>query len=589
MRYAFDEAFLDELRLRNDIESVIGEYVSLKRQGRILTGLCPFHNEKTPSFTVYPDTQSFYCFGCAAGGEAITFARKFFNLDFIEAVKLLAERAGMSLPVLSSQDGYSKLRRSVFDANREAAKLYNELLYKPEGKAQLDYLRGRGISDKMITVFGLGAAPDKWRMLYDHLSSKGFSEEILVSANLLRKREKNNKAIYYDNFKNKIIFPIVDVRGNVIAFGSRVLDNSNPKYVNTADTPVYKKSNELYALNIAKNGNEGTLILCEGYMDVIALHGAGFTNAVAGLGTALTPAQVSLISRYAKEVMVCYDSDTAGKQATAKAISLFSRTGVKVKVIDLPDGKDPDDIIKQHGKERFRALLEGSANDIEYRLSLERKNHDLQTADGKISFLKAAAVILAVNGGSIERDIYAAKLSDELGVEKGAVLQQIKLVDVRNERARQKGSVRQAEKEMKKLYKDLLPQGHEDLRIIKAQEILLANIIANPSFLTKLEGKVSKEIFITPVYKKAFAIISERISNNSGIDIIYLTGDFTPDEMGAVSRLYASKLPLSNTLKECEDCISVLLEETKKSDFKDVSKLSDEEFLNLFNMDKNQQ
>ncbi len=324
-------------------------------------------------------------------------------------------------------------------------------------------------------------------------------------------------------------------------------------------------------------------------MDVIALNSAGFTNAVAGLGTALTPAQVSLISRYAKEVMICYDSDTAGKQATAKAISLFSQTGVKVRVIDLPEGKDPDDIIKQQGKESFRSLLDVSANDIEYRLSLERKNHNLQTADGKISFLKSAAVILALNGGSIERDIYAAKLSDELDVDKSAVLQQIKLVDVRNERARQKGSMRQAGMEMKKLFKDLLPQGHEDLRIIKAQEILLANIITNPSFLTKLEGRMSKEIFITPVYQKAFGIISERILNNNGLDIIYLTGEFTPDEMGAVSRLYAATIPISNTLKECEDCITVLLEETKKSEFKDVSKLTDEEFKNLFIMDKNQQ
>lgn len=588
MRYAFDDTFLYELRQRNEIESVIGEYVSLKRHGRIFTGLCPFHNEKTPSFTVYPDTQSFYCFGCGAGGEVVTFTRKFFNLDFIEAVKLLAERSGMSLPALSSQDGYSKLRRSIFDANREAAKLYNELLYKSEGKAQLKYLRSRGISDKMITVFGLGAAPDKWRTLYDYLSLKGFSDEILIAANLIRKSERHNKTIYYDNFKNKIILPIIDVRGNVIAFGSRVIDNSNPKYVNTSDTPVYKKSNELYALNIAKNGND-SLILCEGYMDVIALNSAGFTNAVAGLGTALTPAQVSLISRYAKEVMICYDSDTAGKQATAKAISLFSQTGVKVRVIDLPEGKDPDDIIKQQGKESFRSLLDVSANDIEYRLSLERKNHNLQTADGKISFLKSAAVILALNGGSIERDIYAAKLSDELDVDKSAVLQQIKLVDVRNERARQKGSMRQAGREMKKLFKDLLPQGHEDLRIIKAQEILLANIITNPSFLTKLEGRMSKEIFITPVYQKAFGIISERILNNNGLDIIYLTGEFTPDEMGAVSRLYAATIPISNTLKECEDCITVLLEETKKSEFKDVSKLTDEEFKNLFIMDKNQQ
>lgn len=593
MRYNFDDAFLYELRNRNDVETVIGEYVDLRRRGRVLTGLCPFHNEKTPSFTVYPDTQSFYCFGCGAGGEIITFTRKFFNLDFVEAVKQLADRAGMTLPISAGggTGGFESMRRLVLEANREAARFYNEFLYKPEGGAYLNYLRNRGIDDRMIKAFGLGAAPDAWRTLFDYLHAKGFANDILVSANLVKKTERNNKTAYYDMFRNKIIFPVIDVRGNVIAFGSRVTDNSKPKYVNSSDTPVYKKSNELYALNIAKNGNEGKLILCEGYLDVIALHGAGFTNAVAGLGTALTPSQVSVISRYAKEVMLCYDSDEAGKQATAKALSLFSQTGVKTKVINLPDGKDPDDIIRERGREYFRTLLDGSANDIEYRLAAQRQKHDTESADGKISFLKAAAVILAVNGGSIERDIYAARLSDELGVGKDAVIQQIKLVDVRNERAKQNSAVRDAEKAKRKLYDGIIPKGQSNQRAIKAEEILLANIIANPSFLKKLEGKLSGELFTVPVYEKAFGIISKRIIEGSGYDITYLSGDFAPDEMGAVSRLYTPDFPISNTVKECEDCIEALTDEKKSSKqaYKDVAALSDEEFLSLFNMGKNQQ
>lgn len=593
MRYDFDDAFLDELRSRNDIETVIGEYMDLRRRGHVLTGLCPFHNEKTPSFTVYPDTQSFYCFGCGAGGEIITFTRKFYNLDFVEAVKQLADRAGMALPISAGGggSGVESLRRLVLEANRAAARFYNELLYKPEGEAYLDYLRNRGIDDRTITAFGLGAAPDAWHTLFDHLRAKGFANDILVSANLVKKTERNNITSYYDMFRNKIIFPVIDVRGNVIAFGSRVIDNSKPKYINSSDTPVYKKSNELYALNIAKNGNEGKLILCEGYMDVIALHGAGFTNAVAGLGTALTPSQVSVISRYAKEVMLCYDSDEAGKQATAKALSLFSQTGVKTKVINLTDGKDPDDIIRKQGKERFRALLEGSSNDIEYRLLTERKKHDTESADGKISYLKAAAVILAVNGGSIERDIYAARLSDELGVGKDAVLQQIKLVDVRNERAKQNNAVRDAEKAKRKLYEGLVPKGQNNTRAVKAEEILLANIIANPSFLKKLEDKLTGGLFTVSVYEKAFGIISKRILDGSRLDITYLSGDFTPDEMGALSRLYTPGFPISNTIKECEDCIAALIEEKENTGlgFSDVSELNDEEYRSLFNMDKNQQ
>lgn len=591
MRYNFDDAFLDELRRRSDIESIVGEFVNLRRRGRVLTGLCPFHNEKTPSFTVYPETQSFYCFGCGAGGEIITFTRKFYNLDFIEAVKLLAERAGISLPISAKEDGTANLRRRIFEANRDAAHFYHELLYKPKGEAQLKYLKGRKISDKMITKFGLGAAPDAWRTLYDHLHSKGYADEILVSANLVRKSKKNNIANYYDTFRNKIIFPIIDVRGNVIAFGSRVIDKSTPKYINSSDTPVYKKSNELYGLNLAKNGNEDKLILCEGYMDVIALHGAGFTNAVAGLGTALTESQVSLIARYSKEVMLCYDSDEAGKRATTKALSLFSHTGVKVKVINLPEGKDPADIIKERGKERFRALLTGSANDIEYRLEQQRQKYDIDTADGKVGFLKDAAAILAVNGGTIERDIYAAKLSDELGVGKDAILQQIKSVNIKKERAKQSNAVREAEKEKRKLYKGIVPREQTNMRAVKAQEILLANIIANPSFLAKFEDKLSKELFITPLYEKTFEIISERIIKKLPIDIIYLSGDFEPDEMGAVSRLYTTSFPITNTVKECEDCISALNEERENAELSgsDVSALSDEAYLNLFNMGKKQQ
>ena len=328
MAMRFTDEFIDRLRDSNDIESVIAGYVDLRRRGKTLTGLCPFHNEKTPSFTVYPETSSYYCFGCGAGGDVVTFVRNIENLDYVEAIKFLADRAGIKMPDDKFDDTAANLRRRIYSANREAARFFHETLFSENGKAQLDYLRRRNVPMKMIKHFGLGAAPDDWHALENHLKAKGFNRDELVAANLLRFSEKNGKRYYYDAFRAKVMYPVIDLRGNVVAFGGRVLDNSKPKYINTSDTLVYKKSNELFALNFAKNGNDRKLILCEGYMDVIALHAAGFENAVAGLGTALTPEQVSLISRYADEVALCYDSDEAGQKAIKRASEILEKSRI---------------------------------------------------------------------------------------------------------------------------------------------------------------------------------------------------------------------------------------------------------------------
>ena len=308
-----NESFLQELKFKTDIEDIISGYVSLKRRGSTSVGLCPFHNEKTPSFTVYNDTQSFYCFGCGAGGDAVTFIKKIENLDYIDAVKLLAQRAGLQMPEDNSFDeSLSKKRRRILEINRESAKFYYSYLISPAGKAGLDYYLNRGLTANTIKRFGLGYAPDEWDSLLKHLKSKGYKVGEMVDAGVVKVGRNNN---YYDTFKNRVMTPIIDVRGNVIAFGGRVLDNSKPKYINTSDTLVYKKTNELFALNLAKDNCSDTLILCEGYMDVIAMHQAGFTNAVAGCGTALTNEQVRLISRYTKEVILAYDADEAGQKA----------------------------------------------------------------------------------------------------------------------------------------------------------------------------------------------------------------------------------------------------------------------------------
>lgn len=367
------DSFLEQLRANTDIESVISPYVNLRRRGKNLVGLCPFHNEKTPSFTVYPENGSFYCFGCGVGGDVITFVRRMENLDYMEAVKQLADRVGMALPEDGYDDTLAKKRTAVLAANRAAAKFFHSQLFTDRGRHALNYFLDRGLTMKTIRHFGLGFAPDDWRALKNHLNEQGFDDILLESANLLRRSDKSGKVSYYDNFRNRVMFPIIDPRGNVIAFGGRVLDDSKPKYINTSDTLVYKKSNGVFALNFAKNGNDGKLIIAEGYMDVIALHQAGFTNAVACLGTALTKEQANLLSRYADEIILSYDADEAGQKATARALGIFGTTGMEIKVLRLTGGKDPDEIIKKYGAQRFRDIINGAANDTEYRLLRARQ------------------------------------------------------------------------------------------------------------------------------------------------------------------------------------------------------------------------
>ena len=579
----FSDDFIQQIRDNNDIESVIGSYIDLKRRGKNLVGLCPFHNEKTPSFTVYPDTASYYCFGCGAGGEVINFIRNIENLDFIESVKLLADRAGLQIPETDNyDDAIAKLRRRIYEANREAARFYHETLFTEKGKQQLDYLLGRGVSPKMIKHFGLGAAPDDWHALAEHLKNKGFNRDELVAANLLRSSEKNGKRYYYDAFRNKVMYPVIDLRGNVVAFGGRVLDDSKPKYINTSDTLVYKKSNELFALNFAKNGNDRKLILCEGYMDVIALHQAGYENAVAGLGTALTPEQVSLISRYADEVALCYDSDEAGQKAVRAAMTLFSKTGVKVKVIRLEGGKDPDEIIKKHGKERFDRLLDKADNDTEYKLSKLREKYIVETDDGKLNFLREAVKVLAFCD-SIERDVYAMRLSDELNVGKDAIIQQINLLRKKENYRKTKAELSTAQKKVQNLDVAADPQRLKNVRAAKAEDTILVTLLNNASFYRSIKERLSKDVFVTPVNKHLLEIIINRLEESESIDISHLSQYLTSEEVSVVARLLANQAMVSNTLKECEDCLWVLEEEKKKRETPNFSQMSDDSFLQLFN------
>jgi len=574
--------FLEQIRDRNDVESVISNYVELKRRGRNLTGLCPFHNEKTPSFTVYPETSSYYCFGCHVGGDVITFIRNIENLDYIDAVKFLADRSGIKMPDENFDDTVHEKRKLTYEANRAAAKFFHETLFSEKGKAQLQYFIDRGLTKSQITRFGLGAAPDDWHELTNYLVSQGFKKDDLVRADLIKLSEKNGNKNYYDNFRNRAIFPVIDLRGNVVAFGGRVLDDSKPKYINTGDTPVYKKGRELFALNLAKNGNNGKLTLCEGYMDVIALHKNGFTNAIAGLGTALTPEQVTLISRYAEEVYLCYDSDEAGQKAVKAALSLFSKTGVKVKVIMLSGGKDPDEILKkQGGKDKFLTLIEEALNAVEYYLHITKAKYNLDTADGKKNYLNDASKILS-RVGPIERDVYASKLSEELGVDKNSIITTVNYNSDKESRAVKREEFKTAQKEERETQKSFDPERAKFVRAAKAEDIILISLLNNTAFFNKLKEELTPELFITPLNKKILTLILNRLSDGLSVEISLLAPHLTSDEMNVVARLFADTSMVSNTIEECVDCINVLKAEKEKQEKKSPSSMDDQAFLDFF-------
>lgn len=584
---ALSDEFLDDLRRRADIESTVSSYVSLKRKGKILTGLCPFHNEKTPSFTVYPETQSYYCFGCGNGGDVITFIRNIENLDYMEAVKLLADRHGVSMPHDGYDSGLSKKRTEMYGANREAARFFHAKLYSPEGRQGLEYFYSRGLTDDTIRRFGLGYAPDSWHDLENYLVSKGYSQQLLYEANILRSTVKNGKRYYYDAFKNRAMFPVIDLRGNVIAFsGRRIHDaDSDRKYVNTSDTLVYKKGSNLFALNFAKKSKSDSIILCEGNLDVISLHQAGFTNAVAGLGTALTEEQAHLLSHYAGEIFICYDSDEAGQKATRKAINILGKTTLKVRIIHMTGGKDPDEIIQKFGAEGFKRCLDSAANDVEFSLLSERSKYDISSPAGRSDYLKAAAAVLASLNSPVELDIYISRLSEEFSVNKDAVAAQVKI-----ERAKR------AKKQKNEFYREVrdsvINQGDKinkvntqrtkALRAAKAEEILIASFMSDPELYRKLESKLTPELFVTDFNRRVFSAISERIKDGRPVGLSFFSSEFTPEEISVIARIETVSTDISNSVRECEDCINVLKKEKNRHIDVKPSEMSDEDFMKLF-------
>lgn len=560
----FPDSFLQELKLRSDITEIASSYVNLKRHGRNMVGLCPFHGEKTPSFNIYTENGSFYCFGCGAGGDVITFIMKIENLDYVEAVKFLAQRAGMEMPENTYDDSLSKLRMRIYEANREAARFFHATLLSQRGQSGLNYLRGRALSDRTIRHFGLGFADDDWNSLCNHLKNKGFSEYEIYSANLAFKRKSGNGI--YDRFVNRVMFPIIDLRGNVIAFGGRIMTDEKPKYLNTSDTPVFKKSENLFSLNNAKSSGTRTLILCEGYMDVIALNQAGFTNAVATLGTALTNEQAVLMKRYADEVIICYDADGAGQKATARAIEILRNAGLPIKILTVPSGKDPDEFIRskgENGPAAFKLLIEKCGNDIEYRLMKLKENYNLNTTDGKVAFLNEAVKIVATIESPIERDVFASKLCAELEIDKNAFLEQISKVKRRDRRENIKKETRQIQAELNGQSDKINREHYKKPRSSSAEEALLVYLINNPDYANSISERVTPDKFSNSLIKRYYEYVLSKIK--SGYEpLTSVSSDFNSDEVSYLYKLISTTIPAASTREAVEEYINVINEESNK-------------------------
>ena len=554
------EDIINEIKYRNDIETAVSQYVNLKRRGKNLVGLCPFHSEKTPSFTVYPENGSFYCFGCGAGGDVFTFTGLIENLDYIESVKLLAERSGVALPQDGYDDSMQKLKNTIYDINRDTARFFHSYLMSPDGKWALDYLCGRGLTLKTIKHFGLGAAPDSWDSLIKHLKSKGYRESDMIAANVVGKSQRGT---LYDRFRKRVMFPIINIRGNIIAFSGRAMpgeDKQGGKYVNTADTPVYKKSANLFGMNFAKNACADRVILVEGNMDVISLHQAGFTNTVAPLGTAFTIEQANLLARYTKEIVLMLDADAAGQKAVKRAAELLQNTGLSVRVVVVPDGKDPDEYIKKNGADRFSALLTGAVSDIEYKLLTAAAGIDLASDDGRLKYLAAAAEVIAGDDDIMARDVYIGKMCEKYGVSRTALTAKVEEIRRKNRRIKKQKEINDIIRP-KFTKDDINPERRSSPKGTAAEEILIAVLLKHPDLCEKAKSQLPPEKMITSLNRRIYQIIIDASDNGQSLDISLFAQKLIPAEIGYLVALQNGNKADKNPEIVLRDCIRVILEE----------------------------
>ena len=558
---AIPPQFLDELTARCDIADVVGDYVTLNRKGNNLWGLCPFHSEKTPSFSVAPDKQIFHCFGCGKGGGVINFIMEMENLPFPDAVRQLARRAGMEVPEERGNADFQKKRERLLAINREAARFFHEQLSAPRGAAGAEYLFGRrGLGRGVVTRFGLGVAPDGWDNLLTALVAKGYDKSVLLEAGLVVQGQNGR---VYDRFRNRVMFPIIDIRGDVIGFGGRVLDDGTPKYLNSPDTPVYNKSRNLFALNIAKKSKLGRIILTEGYMDTISLHQAGFDCAVASLGTSLTPEHAQLLSRYTKEAVIAYDGDGAGVSAAQRAIPILEKTGMKVKVLQVTGAKDPDEFIKQYGPDAFGRLIDQSENHIEYRIERVRRKFDLSDDAQKVEYLREAVGVIAGLPSPVEREVYGARCAETAGISAEALAQEVK-----------RELARRLKKENKKQErKDLTPAvqlqpkartlHYKNVRSARAEEGVLRLVLLDPE-LFQSAAPLEEETFSSPVLGKVFALLRARWAEGRAVSLAALAGELESEEMSHLTEVMGRPESLANAGASMADYIELIQTEYTK-------------------------
>ncbi len=555
---AFPQSFIDELIARNPIEDVVGQYVSLKRSGSNMFGLCPFHGEKTASFSVAPDKGIYYCFGCHKGGGAVNFMMEVEGLSYPDAVRSLAKRSGMEVPEDEQYQSRYRHQERLWALMKEAGRFFNEQLYSPAGSQCLAYVQQRGLTKATVTRFGIGFAPDSWNSLVDAMRKKGYTDQELRDADLVG--EKNGRI--YDRFRNRLMFPIFDVRGNVIGFGGRVLDDSKPKYLNSNETLIFNKRKNLFGMNFAKKTKQPNIILVEGNIDVVTLHQFGFDNAVASLGTSLTEEQVALLSRYTEQVVLTYDTDEAGQRAAQRAIPMLEKAGLKVKVLQMKDAKDPDEFLHKFGPDRFKLLLEDCSDRVEYQLNAIRQKYDLKVDAEKINFVQEAANLICTLDSSVKREVYGGRVAEAAGISLDAMKLEVN-----------KAFKRRTAMEKKKQEKiDLAPVRalqpkersirYDNMRSAIAEEGVIAQILREPALLEQA-GKLTEKDFSVSLFGRVFSQLSER--HKQGLDVrIGVLSDLTPEETSHLTGVVQRHQGTVNQ-DAFTDCVNRILSEKQSA------------------------
>ena len=574
---------IEEILLRTDIQTLIGGYVTLKRASANLKGLCPFHSEKSPSFTVYPANNSFYCFGCGAGGDQISFIMRMEHLDYPDAVHFLAKRAGITVVDDSSQQYTDQARfdkKRMYQMNTDAAKFFNACLFSdnPDAKAALSYFTdSRKLSVATIKHFGLGYAPNSFDVFSKYMLSKGYTYDELVAGFLCGKSERGH---YYDTFRNRVMFPIIDVSGNVIAFGGRVMDDSKPKYKNSSDTPVFKKLRNLFALNFARHACQDALILCEGYMDVIALHAVGITNAVATLGTAITSEQARVMSRYTKRVIISYDSDEAGMKAATRAMKLLEEVGLEVSVLSVPDAKDPDEYIKRFGVEKFKQVINGAKSKFDYSLEAILSRFNMSLPQDKINALAEVEKLISEVNSMAERDIYISTVAKRFDVQAASIRADVERIIAKRISAYKRNQTQRVRQETAGYSDRINPDFIKSPAVAKNEETVLGLLLLFPNHRQKVftEQLLSEEDFMTELNRRVFKSI-ERAFAEGDEHLVAMNDEFTQEEIGRISRMKIRRMELSSNddtvLYECIENLRKSIDKKTSENTDTIDKLNE--------------